>query len=207
MLSPRMSLRDTSVNVASHDSMYTCMDGLNKRKRKRTSCRALSEEARSKRPLTTSIESVATDASVGESWQPVEIIAQTSHPQLLHVDVEETAVPEGESPAVSPFDVMDASKEADLKCQITKSLEGGTSEIPLLEDAVDVMTSVLLTAARIRIQAGKFGFKEVILGTTTNIAKIREYTEQWLVKLLFKVTTKRIAKAGAGCAGIGLQKA
>ena len=50
-------------------------------------------------------------------------------------------------------------------------------DILYLEDAVDVMTSVLLTAARIRIQAGKFGFKEVILGTTTNVTKIRQYTE------------------------------
>ena len=72
------------------------------------------------------------------------------------------------------------------------------------EDAVDVMTSVLLTATRIRIQVGKFGFEEVILGTTTNVTKIRQYTEQWLVKQLFEVATGKITKTGAGCVGIGL---
>ena len=41
------------------------------------------------------------------------------------------------------------------------------------EDAIDVMISMLLTAARIRIQVGRFGFEEVILGTTTNVTKIR----------------------------------
>jgi len=51
------------------------------------------------------------------------------------------------------------------------------SEILRAEDAVDVMTSVLLTAAKIRIQAGKFGFERILIGTTTNIANIRKYTE------------------------------
>ena len=79
------------------------------------------------------------------------------------------------------------------------------SEIPRPEDAVDVMTSVLLTTAKVRIQAGKFGFKSVKLKTTTNTITIREYTE--LVELPFKDATDMIAKSGAGSVGIGLQKA
>ena len=51
----------------------------------------------------------------------------------------------------------------------------------------------------IRIQAGKFGFKLITIGTTTNIAEIRKYTEQTLVELPFEVATEKI--------GIGLQKA
>jgi len=51
------------------------------------------------------------------------------------------------------------------------------SEILRPEDAIDVITSVLLTAAKIRIQAGKFGFKMITLGTTTNTAEIRKYIE------------------------------
>jgi hypothetical protein len=68
------------------------------------------------------------------------------------------------------------------------------------------MTSVLLTIAKIRIQAGKFGFEGIGIGTTTNIADIRKYTEQTLVELLFEDATEKIAKSGAGCIGIGLQK-
>ncbi|PVH71194.1 hypothetical protein DL98DRAFT_616299 [Cadophora sp. DSE1049] len=79
-------------------------------------------------------------------------------------------------------------------------------EILLPEDAVDIMTGVLLTATKVRTQAGKFGSPEVILGTTTNINKIREYTEQWLVKQPFEIAIGKIAKTGVGYAGIGLQK-
>jgi hypothetical protein len=43
--------------------------------------------------------------------------------------------------------------------------------------------------------------------TTTNIAEIRKNTEQSLVELPFEVATQKIAKTGAGCAGISLQKA
>jgi hypothetical protein len=68
------------------------------------------------------------------------------------------------------------------------------------------MTFVLLTAAKIQIQASKFGFKMITVGTT-NIAEIQKYTEQSLVELPFKVATEKIAKTGAGCVGIGLQKA
>jgi hypothetical protein len=66
---------------------------------------------------------------------------------------------------------------------------------------------VLLNAAKIRMQAGKFSFERILIGTTTNIADIRKYTEQSLVELPFEVATAKIAKTGAGCAGIGLQKA
>jgi len=69
------------------------------------------------------------------------------------------------------------------------------------------MTSVLLTAAKMRIQVGKFGFEKITIGTTANTAEIRKYTEQSLVELPFEVATEKIAKTGAGCAGIGLQKA
>ena len=81
------------------------------------------------------------------------------------------------------------------------------SAILRFEDAVDVMTSVLVSAMKIQIQVGKFGFEQINIGTTTNIADIRKYTEQLLVKLLFKVATKKIAKSGASCVGIGLLKA
>jgi hypothetical protein len=81
------------------------------------------------------------------------------------------------------------------------------SEILRSEDAIDVITSVLLTAAKIQIQASKFGFKMIIVETTTNIAEIRKYTEQSLVELLFEIATEKIAKTGVGCVGIGLQKA
>jgi hypothetical protein len=73
-------------------------------------------------------------------------------------------------------------------------LEGGMAGILSSEDAIDVMTSVLLTAARIRIQAGKFGSERINIGTTTSIADIREYTEQSLVKLPFEDAAEKIAK-------------
>ncbi|TAQ90408.1 hypothetical protein B7494_g1269 [Chlorociboria aeruginascens] len=184
MLSPRMSLRgasDVAVKVAAmvrHRApgnvltvpIYTGMDGPNKRKRKRKS-----------------VEDVNMDNPVGGNQQSVENIAQTSHPESLCADAEEATVLEGELPAATAPDAKDVSKEADLKCQITKSLEGGMPDILRPEDAIDVMTSVLLTAARIRIQVGKFGFEE-------------------LVTQPFEVATGKIAKTGAGCAGIGLQK-
>jgi hypothetical protein len=81
------------------------------------------------------------------------------------------------------------------------------SKILRFEDAVDIITSVLVSAVKIRIQAGKFGFEQIFIGTTTNSAEIRKYTEQLLVELLFEVAIEKIAKTGAGCVGIGLQKA
>jgi hypothetical protein len=39
-------------------------------------------------------------------------------------------------------------------------------EILRSEDAIDVMASVLLTTAKIQIQAGKFGFERITIGTT-----------------------------------------
>jgi hypothetical protein len=147
---------------------------------------------------------VATNVSVGQSQQPVEVIAQTSPPQSLHMAMEENAVPEGKSPHTPPPDVTDASEAADSKSQIAQFLEGSMSEILRSEDAIDVMTDVLLTAAKIRIQAGKFGFEMITIGTTTIVAEIRKYTEKSLVELPFEVVTQKITKTGAGCAGISL---
>jgi len=111
--------------------------------------------------------------------------------------------PEDESPVASC--PRYPSKEADPKCQVTL-LEGGMLDVLLPEDAVDVMTGVLLTATKVRIQAGKFGSQHVPLSTTTDVNKIQEYTEEWLVKQPFEVATVKIAKAGAGYAGIRLLK-
>lgn len=108
----RISLRDTFDNVVSYGGIYAGMEDRTKGSVlvNPASRRAKCEDARSKLPLIIcSIESVAPDASVGEPRQPVEVVAQTSPPQSLHTGVGETAVPEGESPAVSPPDVMDAS--------------------------------------------------------------------------------------------------
>jgi hypothetical protein len=116
-------------------------------------------------------------------------------------------VPEGVSPSTSPPGVTDAFEDADLRYQNTQSLEGGMSEILLFEDAVDIMTSVLVSAVKIRFQVGKFGLEKILIGTTTNIAKIRKHTEQSLMELLFEVATKNIARSGVGCVGISLQKA
>ncbi|PVH68402.1 hypothetical protein DL98DRAFT_522790 [Cadophora sp. DSE1049] len=126
MLSPRRSLRGASGNGVNHGGMYTGMDGPNKRKRKRKS-----------------VEDVNVDDPVGVSQQSVENIARTSHPGSLRADAEEATVPEGELPAATAQDAKDVFKEADLKCQITKSLEGGMLDILRPEDAVDVVTSVL----------------------------------------------------------------
>jgi hypothetical protein len=59
-------------------------------------------------------------------------------------------VPEGGSPGTSPPGVTDASKDGDSRYQVTQSLEGGMSEILRFEDAVDVMTSILINAVKIR---------------------------------------------------------
>jgi hypothetical protein len=113
--------------------------------------------------------------------------------------MEESAVRERKSPVTSLPDVTDASKEAGSKCQITQFLEGGMSEIRRSEDAVEVMTSMLLNAPKIRIQAGKFGFEKIAIGTITNTAEIRKYTEQSLVELPFEVATEKIAKTVRVC--------
>jgi hypothetical protein len=65
--------------------------------------------------------------------------------------VDGNAVPEGESLSIPPPDGTDASKESNSKYGITQVLEGSMSEILRFKEAVDVMTSVLLTAAKIRI--------------------------------------------------------
>jgi hypothetical protein len=77
-------------------------------------------------------------------------------------------------------------------------------EILQFEDAVDIITSILVSVVKIRFQAGKFSLKKILIKTTTNIAKIRKYTEQSLVKLLFEVATKNIARLSVGCVGISL---
>lgn len=117
--------------------------------------------------------------------------------------MEESVVLEG----TSPPGVTDTSEDVDLSYQNTQSLEGGISEILWFEDAVDIMTSVLVSAMKIWFQAGKFGLEKILIGTTTNIAKIRKYTEQSLMELLFEVATKNIARSGIGYVGISLQKA
>jgi hypothetical protein len=132
------------------------MDGPNKRKRKRIL-------------YTSSIES--------ESHQPVETIAQAFLPQSLQTAVEESTVPEGGSPSTLPPSVMDAPEDPDSRYQIIQPLIGSMSEILRFEDAIDVMTSVLVSAMKTRIQAGKFGFEQINIGTTTNIADIRKYIE------------------------------
>lgn len=181
------------------------MDGPNKRKRRRTSYLPRQDDTRSRSPsITSSIES-SLDASESESQQLVETTAQTSLPQSLQTAIEESPVPKGRSPGTPSPSVTDALGDADSRCQITLSLEGGMLEV-LRSDAVNIMTSVLVNAAKIRIQAGKFGFEQINIGTTTNTAEIRKYTEQSLVELPFKVATEKIAKTGAGYTGIGLQK-
>jgi hypothetical protein len=47
-------------------------------------------------------------------------------------------------------------------------------EILRFEDTVDVMTSVLLKVAKIRIQVGRSGFQIINIGTTTNTAEIQK---------------------------------
>jgi hypothetical protein len=56
-------------------------------------------------------------------------------------------------------------------------------EILRSEDAVDIMTSVLLKVAKIRIQVGRFGLQNITTGTTTDTTEIRKYTEQNLAAL------------------------
>jgi hypothetical protein len=51
------------------------------------------------------------------------------------------------------------------------------------------MISMLVHAMKIRIQAGKFGFEQVNIRTSMNIADIWKYIEQLLVKLLFEIAT------------------
>jgi hypothetical protein len=91
--------------------------------------------------------------------------------------------------------------------QTTHLLEGSMLKILRFGDAVDVMTSVLLKVAKIRIQVGRFGLRNINIGTTTNTAKILRYTEEKITAKPFKIAIKRITKSGAGCVGIGLQKA
>ena len=77
-------------------------------------------------------------------------------------------------------------------------------EILRFKDVVDVMTSVLLKVAKIRIQVSRSGFQIINIGTTINTAKIQRYMENDLTKKPFKKAIERIIKSGAGSIGIGL---
>jgi hypothetical protein len=77
-------------------------------------------------------------------------------------------------------------------------------EILRFKDVVDVMTSMLLKVAKIRIQVGRSGFQIINIGTIINTAKIQNYIENDLVKKPFKKAIERIMKLGAGSVGIGL---
>jgi hypothetical protein len=61
--------------------------------------------------------------------------------------------------------------------QTTHFLEGSILEILQFKDAVDIITSVLLKMAKIRIQVGRFGLQNINIGTITNTAEIQKYTE------------------------------
>merc|ERR1712093_606871 len=201
--SPHMSLRGASGNGSSHKGIYVGMDGPNKRRRRYVSCgepRKEYESSPPERSLTESVEVGDTDDAAREA---IETYVHISNPEPLGVGAEGSVGPNGEPPVASC--PGDPSKEADPKHEVT-SLEGGMLDVLLPGDAVDVMTGVLLTAAKVRIQAGKFGSQDVTLGTTTDINKIREYTEGWLVKQPFEVATVKISKTGAGYAGIRLLK-
>ena len=198
-----MSLRGASGNGPSHKGTYVGMDGPSKRRRRYASCgepRKEYESSPPERSLTKSVEVGDTDDAAGEA---LDSHVHTSNPEPQGVGAEGSVGPEGEPPVASCPGYP--SKEADPKHEVTP-LEGGMLDVLLPEDAVDVMTGVLLTATKVRIQAGKFGSQDVTLGTTTDINKIREYTEEWLVKQPFEVATVKIAKTGAGYAGIRLLK-
>lgn len=77
-------------------------------------------------------------------------------------------------------------------------------EILRFEDAVDIMTSVLLKVAKIRIQVGRFGLRNINIGTIINTAEILRYIEEELIAKPFKIAIKRVTKSGAGYVGISL---
>lgn len=93
-------------------------------------------------------------------------LAQRSLSQSLDMAVESRAAPEDDT---STLDVTDAPGQIS---QTTHFLEGNMLEILRFKDAVDVMTSVLLKVAKIRIQVGRSGFQIINIGTTTNTAEI-----------------------------------
>jgi hypothetical protein len=104
----------------------------------------------------------------------------------------------------STLDVTDALGQIS---QTTHFLEGSMLEILRFKDIVDIMTSVLLKVAKIRIQVGRSSFQIINIGTIINTAEIQKYTENDLIKKPFKKAIERIMKSGAGSVGIGLQKA
>lgn len=179
------------------------MDGPNKRKRKRRSSEAQSEDSRCKSPsIVPLIEGLGPAGAVDESQQPVEISAQGSLSQSPGMAVEDRARPEDESPVTDALDVPGPIS------QTTHFLEGRMLEILRSEDAVDFIISVLLKVAKKRIQVGRFGLQNITIGTTTtDTTEIRKYTEQNLVALPFEIAIKKITKTGAGSVGISLQKA
>lgn len=174
------------------------MDGPNKRKRKRRLSKAQSEDSRYKSQIVPSIDGLGLIDSMDESRQPVEISTQRSLSQSLDMAVEGHAAPEDD---MSTLNVTDAPGQIS---QITHFLEGSILEILRFKDAVDVMTSMLLKVAKIRIQVGRSGFQIINIGTITNTAEIQKYTENDLTKKPFKKAIKRIIKSGAGSVGISL---
>jgi hypothetical protein len=149
------------------------MNGPNKRKRKRTLFGPWSEDARSR--LLSIIFSIERSSNPTTS-------------QNYSTDVPSTVAADsrGGEQGVErrgPWYIIawrnGASEDADSRYQIIQFLERRMSEIQRFEDAVDVMTSVLVSAVRIRIQAGKSDFERINIGTTTNIAEIWNSTGEF----------------------------
>ncbi|ELR10082.1 hypothetical protein GMDG_04482 [Pseudogymnoascus destructans 20631-21] len=191
----RHSLRGTSGVVEN----FSGMDGRHKKKRKR-GAQGGGMDGRHKKKPKLGAQSGGSSSKLPSITASIKNLA----PAVSTAGVGESALPQAQSALIPPTETTESLVRAGPSCQTTQSLEGGMSEILRPEDAVDIMTSVLLTTAKVRIQAGKFGFKSVNLTTTTNTVKIREYTK--LMELPFKDATDMIAKSGAGSVGIGLQK-
>jgi hypothetical protein len=99
---------------------------------------------------------------------------------------------EDKSPVISTLDITDTLNVRCPTSQTTPFLEGSMLKILRSEDAVVAMTSVLLKAAKIRIQVGKFGLQNLTVGTTTNTTKIRKCTEGTLALLPLKMRFKKL---------------
>ncbi|KAL5347680.1 hypothetical protein ACLOAV_007089 [Pseudogymnoascus australis] len=191
----RHSLRGTSGIVEN----FGGMDGRHKKKRKR-GAQGGGMDGRHKRKPKLGAQGGGSSSKLPSITASIKDLA----PGASTAGVGESALPQAQSALIPPTETTESLVRAGPSYQTTQSLEGGMSEILRPEDAVDIMTSVLLSTAKVRIQAGKFGFKSVNLTTTTNTVKIRGYTA--LMELPFKDATDMIAKSGAGSVGIGLQK-
>jgi len=186
---PRVSSRQTNPDGSETVVSYAGMDGPNKRKRKQRSSEAQSEESRCKSPsIVPSIEGLGLAVFVDESRLPVEISAESSLSQSLDMAVDGRAALED---GTSTLYATDAPGPIS---QTIHFLEGSILVILRFEDAVDIMTSVLLKVAKIRIQVGKFGLQNINIGTTTDTTEIRKYTEQNLAVLPLKLRLKRLQR-------------